>query len=161
MTLILASESATRVKLLAQVGVDFTTRPARVDERAIKDSLIAEGASVEDIVDTLAEYKAKRVAQSESGFVLGCDQILVHNKELLSKAENIEQARLQLQRLRGEAHVLLSAAVIYEDHKPVWRKIGRAQLFMADFSDATLDAYLERHGADTVSYTHLTLPTIA
>ena len=37
-------------------------------------------------------------------------------------------------------HELLSAAVVFEDGRPVWRHVGRAQLTMRPFSDAFLDA---------------------
>jgi septum formation protein len=41
---------------------------------------------------------------------------------------------------------LLSAAVICEDGRPVWRHVGRARLAMRPFSDAFLDAYLAMEG---------------
>ena len=45
MRLILATSSATRCQLLRQADIAFDAMPARVDEEAIRQSLIAEGAS--------------------------------------------------------------------------------------------------------------------
>ena len=78
--------------------------------------------------------------------VIGCDQVLECEGLLYDKARDMKAARTKLQALRGKPHTLLSAAVIYEDGKPIWRTVGRAQLFMRDFSDEFLDRYLTRNG---------------
>ncbi len=39
----------------------------------------------------------------------------------------------------------MSAAVLYQDAKPVWRHVGEARLTMRGFSDTYLDAYLARN----------------
>jgi septum formation protein len=46
---------------------------------------------------------------------------------------------------------LHSAAVIFEDGKPVWRAIKEAKLIMRDFSDDYLNDYVERNW-DTVQH---------
>jgi septum formation protein len=58
--LVLASQSDTRASLLRQASVDFDIINARVDEAAVKESMLADGASPRDIVDALAELKAFR-----------------------------------------------------------------------------------------------------
>ena len=60
--LILASSSRSRAALLANAGVSFDQRPALIDEAAVKEAMLAEGAPARDIADTLAELKAQRVA---------------------------------------------------------------------------------------------------
>ncbi|PVA07657.1 Maf family protein [Thalassorhabdomicrobium marinisediminis] len=144
--LTLASSSSIRARLLENAGLSVTVTPARIDEDSVKLSLQAEGASPRDMADTLAEMKARKVAErGAEGLVLGCDQVLSFKGEVLSKPETPAAARAQLLRLRGESHQLLSAAVIYEDHAPIWRHVGVARLTMRDFSDSYLDAYLERN----------------
>ena len=150
--IILASQSTARQAMLRNAGVEFEAKPARIHEEAIMASFQAEGANPNDIVDALAEYKALRVAGSDPiGLVIGSDQILVCDKKIYSKARTIDEARSKLIELRGKPHQLMSAAVIFEDGKPVWRTVGRAQLFMRDFSDAFLDDYLEQSGSDILS----------
>ena len=41
--------------------------------------------------------------------------------------------------------MLLSAAVICEGGKPIWRHIGQVRLRMRDFSDDFLEGYLDRN----------------
>jgi len=148
----LASQSTARQEMLRNAGVEFTAKPARIDEEAILAALQADGAKPNDIVDALAEYKALRIAGTDpTGLVIGSDQILVCGDKIYSKAQTMDQARDKLRELRGKPHQLMSAAVVFEDGKPVWRTVGRAQLFMRDFSDAFLDDYLDRVGEDVLS----------
>ena len=147
--LILASSSSTRREMLQNAGIEPEIIKPRVDEEMIRDSMLAEKASPRDIADTLAEMKARRVSEKHPDrLVLGCDQVLDLKGELFSKARNIEEARIQLCDLRGKRHSLLSAAVLYENGKPVWRHVGQARLTMRVFSDAFLDDYLARNWED-------------
>ena len=145
--LILASGSEIRQQLLRNAGVPFDVVKPAVDEDAIRDSLLAEGASPRDIADALAEAKARKVSLKHPGaLVIGCDQVLEHRGDILSKPDGMEQARAQLLRLRGDRHSLLSAAVLYQDGQPKWRHVGVVRLVMRDVSDSYLAAYLERNG---------------
>ena len=148
----LASQSKARQEMLRNAGVVFEAKPARIDEDMITVSWLADQAKPHDIADALAEYKVLRVVGSDpTGLVIGSDQVLVCDKKVYSKARTMDEARAKLQELRGKPHQLLSAAVIFEDGKPVWRTLGRAQLFMRDFSDAFLDDYLEQSGDEILS----------
>ena len=144
--LLLASGSAIRLQLLRAAGLEVSAHPARVDEETVKHSLLAEGAKPRDIADALAELKAAKVAAKNPGsLTLGCDQVLDFKGSLFSKPATQHEARTQLTTLRGQTHSLLSAAVLYEGAKPIWRHIGQARLTMRSFSDAYLDAYLSRN----------------
>lgn len=144
--LVLASGSETRARLLRNAGVRFEVVPARVDEEAMKAALLAEAAAPRDIADALAEMKARRVGDKRpESLVLGADQVLEIDRQLLSKPESPEDAKAQIRSLSGRTHRLLSAAVLYEDGKPVWRHVGVARLTMRDISDAYLDDYVARN----------------
>lgn len=144
--IILASASEIRAQLLRNAGVNCDVIPARIDEDSIKSALEAENAPPRDIADTLAEMKARKIADKGQGsLVLGCDQVLSFKGKVFSKPQSLEEARDQLLMLRGETHQLLSAAVVYEDLKPVWRHVGVARLTMREFSETYLDDYIERN----------------
>ncbi|MGM0740475.1 MAG: Maf family protein [Pseudomonadota bacterium] len=144
--IILASGSRIRQTLLRNAGVEFRALVARVDEEAMRDGMLAEGASARDIADALAEMKAQKVsARHPEALVIGCDQVLNLQGALLSKPESKEHAREQLLQLRGKRHELLSAAVICEAGKPVWRQVGNVRLTMRAFSEAYLDSYIARN----------------
>jgi len=144
--IILASGSSIRAQLLRNAGVPFTVQTARVDEETAKRALLAEGASPRDIADTLAEMKARKVSDKIPGaMVLGCDQVLDFDGQLLSKPETPEDALAQLKAMRGKRHMLLSAAVIYQDGEPIWRHVGQVRLQMRMSSDAYLRDYIDRN----------------
>jgi len=145
--LILASASPARLAMLSAAGVATEAVPARIDEAAVKQALLAEAAPPRDIADKLAELKALRVSARQPGrLVLGADQVLVAGGRLFDKPDSPAAARDQLLALRGRRHQLLSAAVVARDGQPVWRHVGAARLTMRPFSDAFLDTYLARLG---------------
>lgn len=147
--IVLASSSETRQRLLRAAGLPVTAQSARLDEDAIRASLEAEGASPRDIADTLAEMKARRIAERTPGaVVIGCDQVLDFRGRAWGKASTRDAAREQLLALRGQTHKLLSAVVVYHDGQPQWRHIGTASLTMRTFSDEWLESYLSRNWED-------------
>ena len=144
--IILASGSAIRADLLRQADVAFTVQIARIDEGAVRASLQADNASPRDIADTLAELKAQKIdSKHPDALVIGCDQILAFDQEILTKPDTKAQAVDQLRALRGRKHQLLSAAVIYGEGKPLWRHVGTVRLHMRDASDDYLAAYVDRN----------------
>ncbi|WP_299372391.1 Maf family nucleotide pyrophosphatase [uncultured Tateyamaria sp.] len=148
-SVVLASGSQIRAQLLRNAGLQFDVQIARVDEETVKTALLAEQANPRDIADTLAEMKAKRVADKmPDAMVIGCDQVLAFDGQILSKPKDKADAKAQLIAMRGERHMLLSAAVIYHEGKPIWRHVGTVRLRMRNVSDAYLDGYIDRNWDD-------------
>ncbi|WP_298968818.1 nucleoside triphosphate pyrophosphatase [uncultured Roseobacter sp.] len=144
--LILASGSEIRAQMLRQAGVKFTIQPGRVDEDMVRDAMLAENAPPRDIADALAEMKARKVSdKNPDALVLGCDQVLDHQGTLFSKPQSPEEAIDQLHQLRNDRHSLLSAAVIYDGGKPVWRHVGQVRLRMRDATDDYIIGYVARN----------------
>ncbi|MCZ8152186.1 MAG: Maf family protein [Rhodobacteraceae bacterium] len=147
--IILASASTIRRQLLENAGVTVDALPARVDEDTIRAALQAEGAKHRDIADTLAEMKARKLAERHpSSLVIGSDQVLELDGEIWGKPETPDAARSQLERLRGRTHRLVSAVVLYDQAKPIWRHVEEASLTMRSFSDGFLDDYVARNWDD-------------
>ena len=143
--LLLASSSQIRRTLLQNAGVETATCPAQIDEQRVRQSLAADSASPRDVADTLAELKARKIAQRHpEALVLGCDQVLALDNRIVTKAASRDDARRTLQDLRGRTHHLHAALVLYHQTKPIWRHIDTAVLTMRDFSDVYLEAYLSR-----------------
>lgn len=144
--IILASGSDIRATLLRNAGIVFDVVPARVDEEALRDAMLAEDAGARDIADALAEMKAQKIsAKHPEALVIGCDQVLNLQGQLLTKPDSPKTARTQLMAMRGKRHELLSAAVICENGKAIWRHVGVVRLLMRQFSDAYLDDYIARN----------------
>ena len=147
--LILASSSSIRLKLLQSAGIQVSAHPARIDEDAIRRSLQAGLAKPDDIADAFAELKARKLAEKNpTSLVLGCDQVLAIGSEILNKPETVEEAESQISRLQGKTHQLLSAVVLYDDNKPIWRHMGVARMTMRTLSQDYLTAYLSRNWPD-------------
>lgn len=146
-TLVLASGSATRARMLRGAGVAIEVAAAAIDEPELMASLKSSGASAERAAEALAEMKAQRVTPRFPGrFVLGCDQMLDCEGQWLDKPGERARARAQLKALRGRSHSLVTSAVLVRDGGRVWHQTDRAELRMRDFSDAFLEDYLDRAG---------------
>jgi septum formation protein len=145
--LVLASGSAARRAMLEAAGLDFLVDPADVDEAAIRDRVIASGGSHSAVAERLADAKASVVSvRHPDALVIGGDQVLSFDGRLLEKAASMREARDVLAALRGKTHTLYSCASLARDGETLWRHVDAAHLTMRAFSDAALDAYLEKAG---------------
>lgn len=145
MTLILASQSAARRRMLEAAGVPFTAMSAALDEEAAKADVMASGATALALAERLAEAKALSVEADHEAIVIGSDQVLeTPDGDALSKPRSRDELRGQLQGLRGRTHRLHAAAAVVEAGRPVWRAVETVSLTMRDFGDSFLDGYLDR-----------------
>ncbi|UWQ04676.1 nucleoside triphosphate pyrophosphatase [Aliiroseovarius crassostreae] len=143
---ILASGSEIRATLLRNAGLSFEVIPARIDEDMIKMSLKAEGAHSRDLADALAEFKARKISEKHrNALVLGCDQVADLGGGVMSKPSTQEDAISQLTEMSGKTHRLLSAAVLYQDGKPLWRHVGLVRMKMRDLSAGYIQDYVARN----------------
>jgi septum formation protein len=146
MRLILASTSPIRRLLLERAVVAFETLAARIDEEALRQALLAEGAAPRDIAAALAEAKARKIGEKHPGaMVIGCDQVLDFGGEVLSKPESADAALAMLQGLGGKTHFLHSAAVIYHEGASVWRHVSTVRMRMRALSERYLAEYTARN----------------
>jgi septum formation protein len=146
-SLILASASRARARLLRDAGLDIAVAPVGVDEDAIKQSMAQAKASADDVATLLAETKAERGSLRAPGaLVLGADQLLACGDTWFDKPPDLDHARAQLRALRGKAHRLHCAAALARDGAVIWRHVERATLHMRDFTDGFLDEYVAAEG---------------
>ena len=145
MRLVLASQSASRRAMLDAAGVPFSATAAGVDEDAAKVALRAAGVAPRDFADALAELKALRVSQREpEALTLGSDSLMVlADGTILDKPTDRAEAARHLRAMSGGRHAIISAAVIAEGGRPVWRHVDRATLHVRTLSDAFLEQYLD------------------
>jgi septum formation protein len=141
--LILASQSQTRKALLEHAGIAVKAIAARVNEREIETRNPVERRTPQSVALLLAEAKALSVLGE---VVIGADQILELDGEILHKAANLEEARSRLDRLRGRMHRLHTAVVLVRSGNVVWRHVETAALTMRAFSDAEREAVLAEEG---------------
>lgn len=145
--LILASQSKSRLSLLERAGVDVIAKPSLFDEDSVKFAMRQDGANARMIADTLAEQKAIKISmKNPDSMVLGADQILaLDDGTMIDKAQSREEAKAILKKMSGKVHRLISAAVICEGGKAVWRNIDVAKMDMRPLSDIFIDDYLAQY----------------
>ena len=147
MKLILASGSASRRQILSAAQVPHIAIPADIDEERLKNDLLARRVDISGIAVALAEAKALHVsAANPEALVLGADQTLLFQGELVSKCLDMASARRLLSRLRGKTHDLIGGLVLARAGQSIWRHVETSTLTMRDFSDAFLDTYLSTEG---------------
>lgn len=147
MNLILASASSSRAAILRAAAVPFMAVPAGIDEEGIKQELLSRGDEPEAIAAELADAKALHVSNEHpAALMLGADQVLLFEGELVSKCPDMTAARTLQLRLKGKAHLLISALALAENGKIVWSHVETAKLLMRDFSAGFLESYLSTEG---------------
>ena len=144
--LILASSSKVRKELLEKSNISFSSVKPNIDEEAVKTSLLNENYSPRDIADALAELKASKISlKNPDNLVLGCDQILEFEGFILKKPFSKNMAVQQLMKISGKKHTTYSAAVIFKNAQPIWRFVGKADLFLKNNSEGYISDYVERN----------------
>jgi septum formation protein len=114
MDLILASTSPYRRALLERLGVPFRCVAPPVDEDALKREMV--GATHQELAERLAIAKADAVAAIEpDAVVIGGDQLVSFDGEILGKPGTIEGAIAQLERMSGRSHELITSIVVLKE----------------------------------------------
>ena len=144
-SIILASKSAVRKKILEENGISCIVEPANVDEGLVKESLLNKGESPQIISKNLAELKANKISNKKNGkLVLGADSIIDYNGNIISKPSNREEALTILKKLNGQKHYLISSVCISKNGSMIWNYIDKAVLTMKQMTDEELESYLSK-----------------
>jgi septum formation protein len=130
--------------MLRAAGVRFEAIAPLVDEQELTASLLQQKASPRDIADALAEAKAVKVSNRFPGaLVLGSDTVLSYGDgQMLDKPTSRASVAQHLQILSGRSHYLMSAAVIAQDGKALWRTIETPKLTMRQLSLSYIADYV-------------------
>lgn len=148
--LTLASQSATRKALLAGAGLRFETSPAQIDERLIEAEVLGKGGDAPQVALRLAEAKALAASAVRAGIVIGADQVLALDGELLHKPEHLAAAARQLDRLAGRTHFLHAGVSLARDGRLLWSSVETAALTMRGFDSRERDLVLALEGPEVL-----------
>lgn len=111
--LLLASTSASRLRLIARLGVACCVVAPEVDEAAIL------GTGPDATALARAHAKAASVARLHpDAIVVGGDQLVDLDGQILGKPGSSEAAVAQLERLAGRAHRLVTALAVHSPAGP-------------------------------------------
>ena len=137
--LVLASASPRRAELLDQIGVV----PNLIVPPNINETVIT-GESPRQLVSRLSVNKAIWVSEKHSGsIILAADTIVVCGRRILSKAENLEQARNFLNLLSGRRHKVITGLAIISPNGRLHKRIVETRVNFKSLSPTELDLYLK------------------
>jgi septum formation protein len=151
--LVLASTSPYRRALLERLGVPFRTEAPTCDERAVQreveDDLARRGVRREERPDAIARHLASAKARSVAGehagaFVLGSDQLVDVDGEVLGKPGSRERAIAQLGRLAGRTHRLVTAIALYTPKGVIREHTTVHTMRVRSLAAADVAAYVDR-----------------
>ena len=146
--LLLASASTARRAMLTDAGIPVDIEPARINERAVDQSLRAAGAPPGKIALALARAKAAAVSAHHPGrLVLGADQLLDCDGTIFDKARDRSEAEQKLAALAGKTHRLTSAAALVRDGHTVFESVSEAYLTMRPLDSVAIALYADEAGA--------------
>src|SRR5690348_363563 len=130
--LILASTSRYRRVLLERLGVPFTACAPRCDEDAFKNGSLAP----QELAERLALEKAQSISRMEPHcLVIGSDQVVDLEGEILGKPGSASAAEKQLARLKGRQHRLITALALCCPDGSVARHTDVTRLRMRELTD--------------------------
>ena len=136
--IILASKSAARRSMLTNVGMDYRSIQADIDESGVIES------NIEVLTEKLAIMKALHISNKyPDALVIGSDQTLEFDAELFCKAKDRGEARQKLKQLRGNTHILRSSICIARGDEIIFTHTSKASLTMHDFDDEFLENYMD------------------
>ena len=151
-TLLLASRSPARARLLSAAGVSFKVAVPKVDEAVIKARMYTNQASPAQAANALAEAKALQLSRKEPKvLVLGADQLLVCDHLWFDKPGDQNSLREQILTLQGRWHTLWTAAVMMRNGERVWHTQQEARLRMRPLTEAEIQRYVAAAAPRAVS----------
>lgn len=146
MSFILASTSPFRRQLLESAGLVFDIDAPRVDEAEV-EARLREGRPAlppEDLVRALAEAKAREVSRRHPGrVVVGADQLLALDDEVLGKPPDAAEATRRLRQLAGRTHRLMTAVAVVGGEEPDTVFIEETDLTLRALTDEEVAKYVE------------------
>jgi MAF protein len=138
--LVLASNSPRRKELLSWLGLDFSIRPADVDESVLP------GESPQTYVQRLALVKARKMSGS-AGFkelVVAADTTVTDGKVILGKPADEAEARSMLKQLRARIHFVHTAVVVLSPAAGrIEEELCSTRVRMRKYSDDEINTYIK------------------
>lgn len=148
--IVLASTSPFRRQLLERLGLPFSVIDPQVDETALR------GEAPQALASRLAQAKAHAVLTSEtltvpeaeSVLIIGSDQVVVLDDQILGKPGGHGQAVSQLQRLSGRtAYFHTALCVLNSATRRTQLDLVTSTVLFRRLTDAQIGAYLAREPA--------------
>lgn len=140
MSLILASKSEIRRKMLDQAGLRYNVVAPDFDEDLAKQAFGGDG---EKLVRQLAEGKALSVAAGSDDWVIGSDSSVIVDGVRYSKPRDRDEAAIHLRAFSGRTMLLSSAVALAKGGTIDWSHAETARLHVRPLTDGFIQSYLD------------------
>ena len=138
--LILGSSSIFRKELLERLKIEFSQESPNIDEDSIKSSEL----SAYEVSRTLSKSKAFEILKrNPEAIVIGSDQVLSFEGEIIGKPKTQEKAFNQLKNLCGKEHQLITSYTVVSKEKEITETVS-AHLTMRKLTDECIKEYIKR-----------------
>lgn len=145
-SIILASSSVVRAKMLDCAGVKFKMVNHLVDEDKEKRIILKEKNKLVKLSEILAQKKAVSISNCyKDSIVIGCDQVLIYEGKLFSKPENKSDLINQLSCLQGGKHYLFSSCCVVKKGTKRWVHTDKVTLTMRNLNAEKIETYVEEN----------------
>lgn len=150
-SLILASASTARRRLLENARLDFVSEAAQVDERLLEQEIPETERTPTATAVHLAIAKARAVSlRHPLSIIIGCDQTMSLGADIFHKATDRLGVERTLRQLRGKTHHLNSAVCLVRNGEVLWNHMSVSAMRMRDFSEQFLNGYIDRNAASVL-----------
>lgn len=140
-SLVLASTSPYRAELLQRLGLHFEALAPLCDEEALK----VLGEDPAQMALRLAHAKAMSLRSARAdAFILGGDQLVDFEGQVLGKPGNVDKAVAQLMHMQGKTHRLLTAFALVCPNGDVVTHLDTHSLTLRSLSEPEIRRYVAR-----------------
>ncbi len=149
--LILASASPWRAQMLQNAGIKIEAMAARIDERAIENTLQGSGTTPQEVALILSRAKAEEVsARYPAAHVIGSDQTLSLDDTIFHKPANLDEAVRRLLLLSGKTHLLNSGVALAHNGETVWSHVEVTQITFRQLDPGFVGRHLAEAGKNAL-----------
>ena len=149
---ILASSSKSRFKILKQNMLKFKQIKPSCDEEKIKEKLLKKNTKPMRVVKELSKQKAMSVSTKiPNKITVGCDTIILLNKEIVQKAKNTKGAQNKLLKLSGKKHKIISSVSVYKNKTKMWEHTQTTTVEIRKLSKKQIQNYLRFCGKEILN----------
>lgn len=139
MKLVLASSSPRRQAFFRDLGWEFQTISANVDEVHIF------GESPQEMVERLALAKASDVrSRAPADWVIGADTIVVTDCTVLGKPVDKEDAKRMIGMLQGRTHVVMTGVAVFRPDGASLSCVEKTEVTFRSMTEDETEAYVEQ-----------------
>jgi 7-methyl-GTP pyrophosphatase len=138
--IILASSSPYRHTLLERLHIEFTSESPDIDEQHLQNE------SIDDYVIRLAERKVRAIASKYSeAIIIGSDQALECDSNILGKPGNHENARQQLKTMSGKTLTFYTGLCVLNTKNQILEKdVVKYCVSFRILSEDEIETYLNK-----------------